>query len=25
MGIELYDHLVVAGDGYTSMRERGML
>lgn len=25
MGIELYDHLVVAGDGYTSMRERGLL
>jgi len=25
MGIELYDHLIVAGDGYTSMRERGLL
>jgi DNA repair protein RadC len=25
MGIELYDHLVVAGDGFTSFRERGML
>jgi DNA repair protein RadC len=25
MGIELYDHLVVAGDGFTSMRERGLL
>jgi DNA repair protein RadC len=25
MGIELYDHLVVARDGYTSLRERGLL
>jgi len=25
MGIELYDHLVVAGDGFTSFRERGLL
>ncbi len=25
MGIELYDHLIVAGDGYTSLRERGAL
>jgi DNA repair protein RadC len=25
MGIELYDHLIVGGDGYTSMRERGLL
>lgn len=25
LGIELYDHLVVAGDGYTSLRERGLL
>jgi DNA repair protein RadC len=25
MGIELYDHLVVAGDAYTSLRERGLL
>jgi len=25
MGIELYDHLIVAGDGYTSLRERGLL
>ena len=25
MGIELYDHLIVAGEGYTSMRERGLL
>jgi len=25
MGIELYDHLIVAGDGYTSFRERGLL
>ena len=25
MGIELYDHLIVAGGGYTSLRERGVL
>jgi len=25
MGIELYDHLIVAGAGFTSMRERGLL
>ena len=25
MGIELYDHLIVAGEGYTSMRERGLV
>lgn len=25
MGIELYDHLIVAAVGYTSMRERGLL
>jgi DNA repair protein RadC len=25
VGIELYDHLVVAGDGFTSLRERGLL
>jgi len=25
MGMELYDHLIVAGDGFTSMRERGLL
>lgn len=25
MGIELYDHLIVAGEGYTSFRERGLL
>jgi len=25
LGIELYDHLIVAGDGYTSLRERGVL
>lgn len=25
MGIELYDHLVVAGDRFVSMRERGLL
>jgi len=25
MGIELYDHLIVGRDGYTSMRERGLL
>jgi DNA repair protein RadC len=25
MGIELYDHLIVTGSGYTSMRERGMM
>jgi DNA repair protein RadC len=25
MGIELYDHLIVARDGYTSLRDRGML
>ena len=25
MGIELYDHLVVSRNGFTSMRERGML
>ena len=25
MGIELYDHLIVAGDGYTSLRERGLV
>jgi DNA repair protein RadC len=24
-GIELYDHLIVAGDGFTSLRERGLL
>ncbi len=25
MGIELYDHLIVAGDRYTSLRERGLV
>jgi DNA repair protein RadC len=25
MGIELYDHLIVGRDGYTSLRERGVL
>jgi len=25
MSIELYDHLIVAGDGFTSLRERGLL
>jgi len=25
MGIELYDHLIVARSGYTSMRERGLV
>jgi DNA repair protein RadC len=25
MGIELYDHLIVARNGYTSLRERGAL
>ncbi len=25
MGIELYDHLIVASSGFTSMRERGLL
>jgi DNA repair protein RadC len=25
MGIELYDHLIVAASGYTSMRERGLI
>jgi DNA repair protein RadC len=25
MGIELYDHLIVGRDGYTSLRERGLL
>lgn len=25
VGIELYDHLIVTTDGYTSMRERGLL
>ncbi len=25
IGIELYDHLIVAGDGYTSFREHGLL
>jgi DNA repair protein RadC len=25
MGIDLYDHLIVAGEGYTSLRERGVL
>jgi DNA repair protein RadC len=25
MGVELYDHLIVGRDGYTSMRERGLL
>ena len=25
MGIELYDHLIVGRDGFTSMRERGLL
>lgn len=25
MGIELYDHLIVAGDDYLSLRERGLL
>jgi len=25
MGIELYDHLIIARGGYTSMRERGLL
>ena len=25
MGVELYDHVIVARGGYTSMRERGTL
>ena len=25
MGIELYDHLAVAREGFTSLRERGLL
>lgn len=25
MGIELYDHVIVAGGGFVSMRETGML
>jgi DNA repair protein RadC len=25
MGVELYDHLIVGGDGYVSLRERGLL
>jgi len=25
MGIELYDHLIVARSGYASLREMGML
>ena len=25
MGIELYDHLIIGGDGYVSLRERGLL
>ena len=25
MGVELYDHLIVARGGYTSLRERGLL
>ncbi len=25
MGIELYDHIIVGGDGFTSLREMGML
>ena len=25
MGIELYDHLIVTAEGYTSLRERGLL
>jgi DNA repair protein RadC len=25
MGIELYDHLIIGGRGYTSLRERGLL
>jgi DNA repair protein RadC len=25
MGVELYDHLIVGADGYTSLRERGLL
>ena len=25
MGIELYDHLIIAAGGYTSLRERGLL
>lgn len=25
MGIEMYDHLIVGSEGYTSLRERGML
>ncbi len=25
LGIELYDHLIVTDDGYTSLRERGLL
>jgi DNA repair protein RadC len=25
MGIDLYDHLIVARGGYTSLRERGVL
>jgi DNA repair protein RadC len=25
MGIELYDHLIIGRDGYTSLRERGLL
>ena len=24
-GIELYDHLIVTADGFTSLRERGLL
>lgn len=25
LGIELYDHVIVAGDGFTSLKERGLL
>lgn len=25
LGIELYDHLILTGDGYTSLREKGLL
>lgn len=25
IGVELYDHLIIARDGYTSLRERGLL
>ena len=25
MGIELYDHVIVTDDGFTSLRERGLI